>query len=398
MTMESKEATRISRRDLWDTLNRNILHFWESRMVDHQNGGFYGRIDGEGILHESADKSVILNTRILWTFSAAFQLTQQPEHKKIADRAFDYINRFFVDTKHGGVFWMVNAEGKVVNDKKQVYAQAFAIYALAEYHKISPDSKALDLAKTLFVLLEKNSFDTARNGYFEAFDVVWQPMTDVRLSDKDMNATKTMNTHLHVLEAYTNLLQVWPDEHLRAQLKNLIQLMKGRFLSSSHHFNLFFDDHWNLLSDEISFGHDIEGSWLLCEAADVLGEKRLMMEVQDVAIKMTWAALEGMDDDGGLMNEASPRGITDTDKHWWPQAEALVGLVNAWQITGNRVFLAKADNLWRFISEYILDSAGEWHWKVFRNGKVDVSEDKAGPWKCPYHNGRAMIELYRRLA
>lgn len=395
--METQSKIPLEGTHLLSTLNINILDFWSTKMLDDQNGGFYGRIDGKNDLHPSADKSVILNARILWTFSAAYQLTQNPNHMQMADRACEYLINHFIDIMNGGVYWMLDYKGKVVNDKKQVYAQAFAIYAFSEYHKINPNRNALRYAVELFELLEEHSFDSERNGYYEAFDREWEPIDDVRLSDKDLNATKTMNTHLHLLEAYTNLLRVWPDEQLQKQLKNLMLLLSDRFLTASGHFKLFFDDDWNLLSDEISFGHDIEGSWLLCEAAEVFGDKKLLSEVQKVATKMTWAALEGLDKDGGLMNEAGPNGITDTDKHWWPQAEALVGLVNTWQITGDQAFLTKADKVWRFISEYLIDPDGEWRWKVSRDGIPDKTEDMAGPWKCPYHNGRAMIELLKRL-
>ena len=360
-------------------------------------GGFYGRIDGQGKLHEQADKAVILNTRILWTYSAAYQITGNPKHKLMADRAYEYIAKYFIDFKNGGVFWSVDNQGQVVSDKKQTYAQAFAIYALSEYHKINEYKRAKDFCLRIFELMEEHTYDVLNNGYLEALSAQWGKLADVRLSDKDMNADKTMNTHLHVLEAYTNLYRIWPDQKLKGRLKNLIEVMLDRFVNDQGHFNLFFTDKWELLSHEISFGHDIEGAWLLCEAAEVLGDEELIERVNQIAIKMTDAALKGLDTDGGLMNEAGPDGITDDDKHWWPQAEALVGLINAWQITGNEEYMVQMKRVWTFIRTYIMDKDGEWHWKVNRHGDIDYQEDKAGPWKCPYHNGRAMIEIMNRL-
>ncbi|MBU2884730.1 AGE family epimerase/isomerase [Gilvimarinus agarilyticus] len=387
----------ITKEEALAVLNENILSFWQEKMVDETRGGFYGRIDGQGQLHVDADKAIILNTRILWTFSAAYRQTNDAAHLAIADRAYDYLTSYFFDTEQGGVYWSLDCEGQVTEDKKQVYAQAFAIYALSEYHQVSPQRDALKLAQGLFQLLEQHSYDASRNGYYEAFDREWGVIDDVRLSEKDMNATKTMNTHLHILEAYTNLYRVWKDDQLGQRLKNLIELMSSTFISASDHFNLFFDDDWTLLSDEISYGHDIEGSWLLAEAAEVLGDDVLTEQTNLLALKMADAAMEGLDSDGGLMNEASPHGLTDTDKHWWPQAEALVGLVNAWQVSGKDSYLEQANQIWTFTKANIIDPSGEWFWRVKRQGERVESEDKAGPWKCPYHNGRAMLELINRL-
>lgn len=383
-------------RECLNVLNDNILSFWSRKMVD-PIGGFYGRIDGQGKLHEQADKAVILNTRILWTYSAAYQVTGNPKHKLMADRAYEYLAKYFIDFKNGGLFWMLDNRGNVVSDKKQTYAQAFAVYAFSEYHKINEYKRAKDFSIRIFELMEEHAYDVLNNGYHEALNNQWGKLQDVRLSEKDMNADKTMNTHLHVLEAYTNLFRIWPDPKLKERLRNLIELMLEKFVNDNGHFHLFYSDKWELLSHEISFGHDIEGAWLLCEAAEVLRDESLLTEVQAIALKMTNAALEGQDSDGGLMNEGSSEGIVDDDKHWWPQAEALIGLINAWQISGNEEYMVQMKRVWSFIRTYLLDKDGEWHWKVNRHGDIDFQEDKAGPWKCPYHNGRAMIEIMNRL-
>lgn len=375
----------------------NILEFWSTQMVDLENGGFYGRMDGENHLHEHANKGVILNARILWTYSAAYQLTENEEHKILAKRAFDYVTNCFFDSE-GGVFWMLDYKGNPTETKKQIYAQSFVIYGLTEYYKITASEEALNLSIQLFKLIEKHAFDDRYNGYLEALSRDWKPLQDVRLSDKDLNAVKTMNTHLHILEAYTNLCRVWKSEDLRKKLKNLIELMMEKFVDDGYHFKLFFDGNWTLLSHEFSYGHDIEGSWLLHEAAEVLDNKDVLKKVESLAIKMADAALEGMDEDGGLMNEGNDQTIIDTDKHWWPQAEALVGLVNAWQLTKNDKYLDQAEATWTFIQENLIDHEnGEWHWKVSKYRVNGFKEDKAGPWKCPYHNGRAMLEVLNRI-
>lgn len=367
-------------------------------MTDHENGGYYGRIDGEGVLHKEADKAIILNTRILWTYSIAYLELKNPKYLDAAERAYSYIKKYFIDEENGGVYWMVDSLGKVVDSKKQVYAQAFAIYAFSEYYKISNNKDALMLAIELFNLIEDNSLDEIYGGYLEAFDKNWNLLEDLRLSEKDKNEAKTMNTHLHILEAYTNLYSVWPDEKLQVSLASLIELFLEKFVNENGHFLLFFDEKWNLKSDEISYGHDIEGGWLLHEAAQVLGEEKILKKAEDAAILMTRAALKGLDEDGGLMNEGNAEGVHDKDKHWWPQAEALVGLVNAAKISGDERYLAVAKQIWKFIQNHLIDEEqGEWYWMLKADGTISKAEDKAGPWKCPYHNGRAMIEMVRRL-
>jgi len=380
-------------------LHEHVLRYWAERMVDHTHGGFYGRRDGQDRLFPEAEKGAILNARILWTFSQAARLFPEAKYQTLAQRAFEYLSTHFHDPEHGGVYWMLDATGQPLEHKKQLYAQAFAMYGYAEYYRLTQDKKALALAQDLFRVMEAHGYDTQHDGYWEAFGRGWEPIDDVRLSEKDANATKTMNTHLHILEAYTNLYRVWPNPQLAHQLKNLILVFLHRFISREGHFHLFFNDSWQLQSDEISFGHDIEGSWLLYEAAEVLGDAELMIRVREVALQMVDITLtQGMDTDGGLMNEANHQGLTDTDKHWWPQAETLVGLVNAFQLNGDVRYLESAHHTWQFIEHYLLDTEhGEWHWRVTRAGESIDSEDKAGPWKCPYHNGRALMECHLRL-
>ena len=394
------ENTSIPLDELADELKENILPYWMEKMVDHEHGGFYGRRDGYDELDKYADKGIILNTRILWTFSSAARAFDDPAYRKTADRAYHYIKEYFIDAKNGGVYWMVDYKGNPTQTKKQVYAQAFAIYALAEYFLATGIQQSLDEAIRLFELIEQYSFDKKDDGYLEAFDEEWNLLEDLRLSDKDANEKKTMNTHLHVLEAYTTLHSVWKNSTLEKQLRNLVILFKEKIINDNFQYDLFFNEHWELQSRTTSFGHDIEGSWLLCEAAAVLNDDELLKEIQDIAIKTVDKTLsDGLDEDGGLMNETKPDGLTDTDKHWWPQAEALVGLVNSWQISGNDVYLSHANRVWKFIKANLVDEKnGEWFWMVHRDQQVNYKEDKAGPWKCPYHNGRAMIELIKRLS
>lgn len=391
------------RESLRKELNQNILPYWINKMQDEVFGGFYGRRDGFDALEEKADKAIILNTRILWTFSHALRVsgktTALPLYRAMADRAYRYICHYFIDQEYGGVFWQLNYQGKPVNKKKQIYAQAFAIYAFSEYYLATENAEALARAVELFELIEKYSLDPVHNGYMEAFDQQWKVMDDLRLSDKDANEKKTMNTHLHVLEAYTNLYRCTKAPILQKQLRNLIHVFLDKIIDQKNHFQLFFDEQWNVKSKTISFGHDIEGSWLLQEAAEVLDDEDLILVTRKKAVEMVDITIqEGLDADGGLMNERHGDGSLDRDKHWWPQAEALVGLVNAWQTTSNHRYLEYTEQLWNFIDDHLIDREdGEWYWMVNARGEVIRSEEKAGPWKCPYHNGRAIMELLHRL-
>jgi mannobiose 2-epimerase len=376
-----------------------ILAYWINHSVDNQHGGFIGHIDFNNQPVTEATKGSVLNARILWTFSAAYRLTKNEQYLQIAHRAYDYFKNHFVDYNLGGVYWEISFDGKPMNKRKQIYALSFAIYGMTEYYMACQNPEALQLAIGLFQAIEKHSFDPVQNGYFEALTEDWKPIADLRLSDKDANESKTMNTHLHILEAYTNLYRVHKTPELQLALQNLIELHIHKFINPvSYHLNLFFDDNWNLKSDAVSYGHDIECSWLLYEAAEVLDNKTLLNRVAELSVKMARATFAGMAADNGLMAEAVPsKNELDTDKHWWPQAEAMVGFFNAWEISRDQVFVDKTVQVWQFIKANIIDHKnGEWFWKVNKLNHPDEKDEKAGFWKCPYHNSRACMELMRR--
>lgn len=378
----------------------NILPFWLSHTIDYEHGGFIGQIDNNLTIIPRAAKGVILNARILWTFSRAFRALRQPVYRSTAQRAYEYLVRFFWDREFGGVYWMLDCEGRPLDTKKRIYAQAFAVYALAEYFRATGDNDALVQALRLTEKIESAGHDAERGGYFETYERDWALAADQRLSDVDMDERRSMNTHLHLLEAYATLLRVHQDPIIRARLRELIEIFLTRILdAATNHFLMFFDQQWNPRSRKISFGHDIEGSWLLVEAAEILGDPELLSRARQAAVNMAQAVYEqGIDADGGLMYEAEPEGIIATDKHWWPQAEAVVGFLNAYQISGRRHFLDAAQRCWEFIENYIVDHHhGEWFWLVSRSGVPGVGLDKAGPWKCPYHNSRACFEVMERL-
>ncbi|WP_218827755.1 AGE family epimerase/isomerase [Rubricoccus marinus] len=378
----------------------HILPYWADRTIDPVRGGFIGRIDGHDRPEPGAARGAVLNARILWTFSAACRTLQTDQWCDEADEAYHALRDRFRDPDHGGIYWMVSASGEPTETKKQVYAQAFAIYGLAEYVRHSKDAEALAWAQDLYRLIERRAVDPVRGGYLEAFSREWGPLADVRLSEKDTDAPKTMNTHLHVLEAYTTLYHVWPDAGLAARIRALLDLFLDRVIDPvTGHLGSFFGMDWTPASGVVSYGHDIEASWLMDEAADVLGDDELSTRVRTASLRLArLACTEGLDEDGGLFNERDASGHLDADKHWWPQAEAVVGFLNAYAHTDDPAFARAAAQAWAFIQQHIIDrEGGEWFFRVSRDGTPYREEDKVGPWKCPYHNARACMEIMHRV-
>jgi mannobiose 2-epimerase len=381
-------------------LREKILPFWIKKMVDHEHGGFYGWANNDGMITIIASKGAVMNTRILWTFSAAYSMFRDPHYLEMAERSFKYLVDFFIDNQQGGIYWMLDYNGNPVESKKQIYAQAFAIYSFSEYFKATGNKMALEQAKKIFQLVEKHSFDPKQNGYFEAFDRHWRILDDLRLSHKDINEKKTLNTHLHILEAYSRLLSVMHDDTLLGRLVNLIDLFINRFIHpASHHLIMFFDENWNSRSNLLSYGHDIETSWLLTEAAEVTGSELLMEECRFSSVKMAETILEnGRDIDGSIYNEVKEDSMLDDDRHWWPQAEGMVGFMNAYEHTGDEIYVEAILELWEFIKKHIIHpELGEWYFRVNNRYEPAPDEEFAGPWKGPYHNGRMCMELIRRI-
>lgn len=381
-------------------LRQNILPFWIGHVVDRERGGFYGAVTNNLVVDRDAPRGALLTSRILWTYSAAYRRYRAPEYLEMARWAYDDLMTHFWDVEYGGLYWVADAEGRPLNMRKQVYGQAFGIYALAEYFRATGESAALCQAIDLFRILEAHCRDPEHRGYFEAYTRDWQLETDLRLSPVDMNEKKSMNTHLHVMEAYTNLLQVWDDTLLRERQAELIEVMIDHIVDPhTGHLTLFFDEYWHPRSDHISFGHDIEASWLLVEAAEVAGDDRLIEAARPLAVRIAQAVHnEALAPDGGLLYEATPGGIVQSQTEWWPQAEAVVGFLNAYQISGEPHFLDTALRCWDYIEAHLVDRRyGEWFRAVARDGTVIEGELKVSFWKCPYHNSRACMEMIERL-
>jgi mannobiose 2-epimerase len=376
---------------------KNIMTYWKQFSIDNIHGGFVGRRDHYNHLIENAPKGAILNTRLLWSFSAVANFEEDKESLKLAERAWNYIEDNFWDKEYNGVFWELDAQGQPKNTRKQIYAQAFAIYALAEYYNLAKTEKAKDRALELFDLIETHARNIDSNGYLEAFQRDWTTIEDMRLSEKDLNSAKTMNTHLHILEAYTLLMQVTNKPEVKEALENLVVLFLNKFLDNeTGHYRLFFDVNWNSQSELISYGHDIEAAWLLVEAAKATKNNLLIENAKKANVLIAEVFLkEGYQIGKGVLNEKNLKtGEVDTDRHWWPQVEAMVGLDYAWKISGNKEFLEAKYNIWSFTKKHLIDrKSGEWFFRIDCNNSPYANEDKLSMWKAPYHNSRALLML-----
>ena len=457
LTNDSTVATL--KQEMQDVLTKNILPFWLEKMQDHEHGGFYGQMTGRYQLNKEADKGAILNARILWSFSAAYRVlseelrvkseefaaaTSSPDTTAAANsslftlhslllqsatRAKDYIIDHFIDHEQGGVYWSLDYLGRPKDTKKQFYAIGFAIYGLSEYARATGDREALDYALQLFDCIEEHALDHEYNGYIEAMTRDWQPIADMRLSDLDANYPKSQNTHLHIIEPYTNLLRclrefaapescayvptigsvlpvdvsVPTETLLRVEwaLRNLISIFTDRILNpETHHLDLFFDMDWTRGAGHLeSYGHDIECSWLMHEAALVLGDEQVLRRVEPIVRMVAQASEKGLHPDGSMIHEANlDTGHVDDDLHWWVQAENVVGWVNLYQHFGDEQALQRALQGWQYIKENLIDyEHGEWYWSRHADGTLNQDDDHAGFWKCPYHNSRMCLEVMERF-
>jgi cellobiose epimerase len=380
-------------------LRGNILPFWLEHVPHPQREGFYGEVVAAGQPREAAPRAALMTSRILWAFSAAYGHYRDPAYRRMADRAYADLTRNFLDPVHGGVFWSITADGEPLQSFKHVYGQVFALYGLAEYHRATGESAAREQAIALFRLIEERARDRRHGGYFESFQRDWQRTPAGITTVISPGPPKSQNTHLHIMEAYSALWRIWPDPQLRQAQLDLVTIMLRRIVDpATAHLGLFFDADWTPRSQEVSYGHDIEFAWLATEAATLLDDPALLAEVRALAVRIADVTLaEGVAADGGIVYEAGPNGLVNPTRQWWVSAEAAVGFLNAYQLSGDPTYLQATLQQWDFIEKYLIDrEGGEWFQAVGPDGHVLPRTAKASAWKCPYHNGRACLEIITR--
>jgi cellobiose epimerase len=387
------------KKEVSDNLTGNLLPYWSSKMVDKKNGGFYGRIDINNKVYPDDEKGGILNARLLWTYSSAYRIYRDTGYLRLATRAKDYILAHFIDKQYGGAYRSLTAKGEPADMRKQTYTLSFFIYGMAEYCRATGDQEALKTAKSIFEMFEKFALDKESNGYFEVFSRDWKRTHDRLIGESTDNDEKTMNTHLHLMEAYTNLYRVWPDPIMKERLANVVNLFLDHIIDpKTFHLVCFMDRTWNRTAKVDSYGHDIEASWLLSEAASLLKDPVLLERVKKVSIKIADAATEGLQPDGSLVYEKDlGTGRVAIERSWWPQSEAIVGYLNAYEISGNIKYLERSLKCWQFTDQHLVDRKnGGWYSNVSAEGYVPAG-DKGGFWVCPYHNGRMCMEVVERI-
>lgn len=374
-------------------LIEGILPFWINHTVD-PDGGFYGTVMNDGRAVQT-EKGAILNARILWTFSRAYRHYGLPVYKEMADRAADYFKQHFIDKKYGGVYWTVSSEGAMLDGTKQTYANAFGIYGLSEHFRATGDLGSLEAAQDIFRVLQEHSYDAVKKGYIEVFNRDWS-RTDAKGIDGRASATKTMNTHIHVMEGFTNLYFAWPDPEVKDAILELLDILQTKLYNPvTKHLILYCDDDWNVIGTDDSYGHDIETSWLMCESAEAVGDEMLVERIRKQAVEMVDVALaEGLNDDGAMKLEGS-RPVFQ----WWPECETVIGCINAWQITGQKKYFDAAVKNWDFTRKHFIDTENGGWFKELDGLYQPISRSpKASTWNCPYHNARMGYEIVARLS
>ncbi len=377
-------------------LTKDMIPFWK-RLKDEEYGGFYGYMGYDLALDKKAVKGCILNSRILWFFANAYLLLKDEELLAYAGHAYRFLKEYCLDRENGGVYWSLLYDGTSDDTTKHTYNQAFAIYALSSYYDASKDGEALGLAKELYKVIETKCRD--QYGYLESFNVRFEPEANDKLSENGVVAEKTMNTLLHVFEAYTELYRVAEEEEVADRLRYMLGLVENKVYNKGlGRQEVFFDKTWHSLIDLYSYGHDIEAAWLVDRGLEILGDEELTKRISPITGQITENIYKKAYIDHSLVNEAE-NGVVDTTRVWWVQAEAVVGFLNGYQKRPECTeYLEAAEDIWKYIRQYVIDGreGSEWYWALDQERKP-LEKPIVEPWKCPYHNGRTCFEVIKRI-
>lgn len=377
-------------------LENALIPFW-AELKDEENGGFYGLLDYDLNLDKKAMKGCILNSRIMWFFSESYLLLGDEKLLNYAKHGYQFLKDKCLDKENGGVYWSVNYKGLPYDTVKHTYNQAFAIYALSAYYKATKDEEALRIAEEIYEVIENRCKD--ENGYLEAFDETFHPISNGKLSENGVMAERTMNTLLHVMEGYAELYRVTKREDVKERLIWILNIYKDKVYNrEKRRQEVFFDADYNSLIDLISYGHDIEAAWLLERTLEVIGECPVGRDIREMAKEMSENIYKTAFDGHSVINECE-NGVENVYRIWWIQAEAMVGFVNAYQNGYGGKYLTAAERIWDYIKTHFVDKrrGSEWYWRLYSDGRPVSGEPIVEPWKCPYHNGRMCMEIVRRL-
>lgn len=382
-------------REVKNELENHIIPFW-NKLQDNENGGFYGYVSSELELDKDAPKGVILHSRILWFYSNCYLVLKKREYLEKAKHAYDFMVKYCVDNEFGGVFWQVKANGETDDSMKHTYCQAFFIYALSSYYDASGDKSALDLALKVFSTVEEKCTDDV--AYLEAFSREWSIIPNDALSENGLMADKTMNTTLHLIEAYTELYRVSHNTKVLKRLKFQLEVTLNKIYDKENgKLFVFFDKNMDVIGDIYSYGHDIEATWLMDRACEIIGDESLTKRISAMNKVIVGNIADRAFEQSSLNNE-SEKGVISKIRVWWVQAESVVGFYNAYEKYGNTRYLDISHAVWEYIKQYIIDKrpGGEWYSQVMFNGEPDMNKPTVDPWKCPYHNGRMCLEIIKR--
>lgn len=377
---------------------KQIYSFWSS-LSDEENGGFYGRMDFDLKVHKKAQKGVILNSRILYFFSQYAMVMKEDGALQEAKNAYEFLKKA-VDRTYGGVYWSLDYKGRPLSRNKHTYNLAFAIYALSYYYKATKDEEAIELAYSLYQTIEDKCRDKDGPRYYkeeQKEDFTYKD--NIELSENGVLATRTMNTALHVLEAYTGLYMAKPSKEVGNSLQSILDLFLGKIYDpEKKRLGVFFDKDYNSILNLESYGHEIETSWLLLEAADALQDEKLTARILPVSMDLAESVRIKAYDEPFIINEKVKKHLDQT-RVWWVQAEAVNGYLNCYQRTGNKDYYDLAITILTGIQDYFLDYRpnSEWFWDLDDWNKPSSRKDIVEPWKCPYHNGRMCFEILTRL-